>query len=100
MVIVSRKERSLGRSGGTSYTGTSADHGRGLLASPWKNRLARDCSRSQDGTSSSVVLHVPDFPARSETLELLQHPARRRALVRRLRRTAHVSAVPQDGRRA
>jgi len=33
-------------------------------------------------------------------VELLQRPARRRAVVRRLPRAAHVPAVPEDGRRA
>jgi hypothetical protein len=45
--------------------------------------------------------HERPTPAdRREAVELLQHPAGRRALVRRLRRAAHVPAVPQDGRRA
>ena len=38
--------------------------------------------------------------ARREALELLQPPARRRALVRRLRRAADLPAVPEDGARA
>ena len=37
---------------------------------------------------------------RPETLELLQRPPRRRHELRRLRRAAHLSALPQDGRRA
>ncbi len=37
---------------------------------------------------------------RPKTLELLQRPSRRRNELRRLRRTAHLSALPQDGRRA
>jgi hypothetical protein len=37
---------------------------------------------------------------RPEALELLQRPARRRHELRRLRRAAHLPAVPQDGRRA
>ena len=36
----------------------------------------------------------------SKALELLQHPARRRPFLRRLRRAVDVSALPQDGRRA
>ena len=39
-------------------------------------------------------------PARPEALELLQAPPRRRPVLRRLRRAAHLPAVPQDGARA
>ena len=42
----------------------------------------------------------PRPTSRPEALELLQRPARRRPLLRRLRRAADVPAVPQDGRRA
>ena len=37
---------------------------------------------------------------RRQAVELLQHPAGRRAVVRRLRGAAHLPAVPEDGRRA
>ncbi len=44
----------------------------------------------------SVTLEQP----RPEAVELLQRPARRRPVVRRLRRAADLPAVPEDGRRA
>ena len=48
-----------------------------------------------------ITIHVhPTRHHRSTTLELLQHPARRRPVLRRLRRAVDLSAVPQDGRRA
>ncbi len=51
---------------------------------------------SPDGGSE----HDRPQGTRPEALELLQRPARRRALLRRLRRAAHLPAVPEDGRRA
>jgi hypothetical protein len=40
-----------------------------------------------------------DHRHRPTPLELLQRPARRRPVLRRLRRAAHLPALPQDGRR-
>ena len=51
-------------------------------------------------TRSSAAPSTRSSVPRSEALELLQHPARRRAVVRRLRRAADLPALPQDGPRA
>src|SRR5712692_3120256 len=59
-------------------------------------------------TSCADSIRWPSWDPRHEraerprpaALELLQHPPRRRALVRRLPRAAHVPALPEDGGRA
>ena len=57
--------------------------GRSYLSRPWKLISGERTERP-----------------RPAALELLQRPARRRPVVRRLRRAAHVPALPEDGRRA
>ena len=59
-----------------------------------ERRLADSADRDGGSTHERQRHHRP------EALELLQRPARRRPLVRRLHRAAHLPAVPQDGGRA
>jgi REP element-mobilizing transposase RayT len=50
---------------------------------------------SPANVGATRILHHRPTP-----VELLQRPARRRRVLRRLRRAAHLPALPQDGRRA
>src|SRR5690606_209023 len=60
--------------------------------------------RGHRGRTHSDPLPFPAGPERlhprPETPELLQRPARRRDELRRLRRAAHLPALPEDGGRA
>src|SRR5687767_7036662 len=57
---------------------------------------------SIDNNPPCITLLYRDeqFTFGSKALELLQHPAGRRAVLRRLRRAVDLSAIPEDGGRA
>ncbi len=59
-----------------------------------------NCTRPPAQSIQSGIPHEhPILHHRPTPLELLQRPAGRRHVVRRLRRAAHLPAVPEDGRR-
>jgi hypothetical protein len=64
--------------------------------STWRWHTPTQSWRSSHWRSASELAERP----RPAALELLQHPPRRRAVVRRLPRAAHIPPVPEDGGRA
>src|SRR6185312_17570850 len=68
----------------------------------WKEAKTRSsCAVRNTIFSQWSELSAHEFHnSRPEALELLQHPARRRVVVRRLRRAVDLPAVPEDGGRA
>jgi Arc/MetJ family transcription regulator len=67
------------------------------MAAP--NGDAENGSAESGGRSRAGLMLLVDSSDRPAPLELLQRPARRRRVLRRLRRAAHLPALPEDGRR-